>query len=500
MKKVFFLLAICLIQIKAVSQVINFDNKGRQLVKFDELGNAVDAHDGEIACFNGTYYLYGTSYDCGFAWQDETAPFCGFKVYESKDLRNWVDKGFLFDAKTAIWQSRCDGKTYGCFRPHVVYNQKTKLYVLWINVYDNCSGYRVFTSAAATGPFLEVAEPKLAVNADMPAGGLNNGDHDTFVDDDGKAYLAYTDWRRNGAIVIEQLSDDYLTGIGKCFRDVTDKRTEAPCLFKRNGLYYVIYSDPNCGYCGGTGSSYKTAKSLLGPWSEPIEISNNSCGGQPSFVSAMRINGKTMYLYGSDLWNNGAKNEALANYYWAPLEFAENGAIKHLKCAETYLLKKNSSLAAFSQDMLGANGYNIRDDINNDRHYSQSFTVKRSGKLKDISVTLFKNKYPNADLIFELYSTTEDGLPTGTPIFCRALNPKQLGWSPRNVVVHSNVKVDKGRTYAFVLSTKATEGNYGCVTKESTTSEERLALRTGEQQSFMLLPQSTIKFEIHIAR
>lgn len=115
MKKVFFLLAICLIQIKAVSQVINFDNKGRQLVKFDELGNAVDAHDGEIACFNGTYYLYGTSYDCGFAWQDETAPFCGFKVYESKDLRNWVDKGFLFDAKTAIWQSRCDGKPMDVF-------------------------------------------------------------------------------------------------------------------------------------------------------------------------------------------------------------------------------------------------------------------------------------------------------------------------------------------------------------------------------------------------
>jgi beta-xylosidase len=128
---------------------------------------------------------------------------------------NWRDEGFLFDAKTPVWQSRCDGKTYGCFRPHVVYNAKTKLYVLWINVYDNVVGYRVFTSKTPIGPFNEVAEPHLAVNSDMPAAGLNNGDHDTFIDDDGTAYLAYTDWRTKGTIVIEKLSADYLTGTGE---------------------------------------------------------------------------------------------------------------------------------------------------------------------------------------------------------------------------------------------------------------------------------------------
>jgi len=188
----------------------NFNSSGEQIVRFDNMGDAIDAHDGEIAEFNGVYYLYGTSYDCGFEWGRKDAPFCGFKVYSSSDMVHWTDKGFLFDASTQLWQTRCNGNTYGCFRPHVIYNRKTKLYVLWINVYDNRIGFRVSTSAAPTGPFKEVAEPSLAVNKNSAVAGLNNGDHDTFVDDDGKGYIAYTDWRTTGTIVIEELSADYL--------------------------------------------------------------------------------------------------------------------------------------------------------------------------------------------------------------------------------------------------------------------------------------------------
>jgi beta-xylosidase len=281
--------------ISAHAQVRNFSPTGEQVTKFDNTGRAVDAHDGMIASFDGTYYLYGTSYDCGFEWNNKTAPFCGFKSYSSKDLIHWKDEGFLFDAQNQLWQSRCDGKTYGCFRPHVAYNRKNKQYVLWINVYDNVVGYRVFTSRSPAGPFTEVEEPKIAINNDKPAAGLNNGDHDLFVDDDGTAYLAMTDWRAKGAIAIEQLTDDYLSGTGKVVTQVTSEKTEAPGLFKRKGIYYVTYSDPNCGYCSGTGTSYKTASSPLGPWSAAKKISDNSCGGQPSFVATLRLPKDTLW-------------------------------------------------------------------------------------------------------------------------------------------------------------------------------------------------------------
>jgi hypothetical protein len=174
----FLMLALVLTTQSALSQskkkaatplntVTNFDKDGKQVTRFSTVGDAIDAHDGEIALFNGVYYLYGTSYDCGFEWGNKSAPFCGFKSYSSTDMVNWTDRGFLFDAQTPVWQTRCNGNTYGCFRPHVIYNPKTALYVLWINVYDNVSGYRVFTAKSPVGPFTEVAEPKLAVNA-MP--------------------------------------------------------------------------------------------------------------------------------------------------------------------------------------------------------------------------------------------------------------------------------------------------------------------------------------------
>ena len=106
------------------STLVNFNSKGLQVTRFDAMAAAIDAHDGEIALFEGIYYLYGTSYDCGYEWGNKSAPFCGFKSYSSKDLVNWSDRGFLFDAQTNIWQTRCNGKTYGCYRPHVIFNKK----------------------------------------------------------------------------------------------------------------------------------------------------------------------------------------------------------------------------------------------------------------------------------------------------------------------------------------------------------------------------------------
>src|SRR5262249_33822489 len=158
---------------------------------------------------------------------------CGFKAYSSPDLVHFTDRGFLFDATTATWQTRCNGSTYGCFRPHVLRNEATGLYVLWINVYDNAIGFRVFTSTAPPGPFTEVAVPVLAVNRHAPVAQVNNGDPALFVDDDHVAYLAYTDWRTSGRIAIERLDARYESGTGDYVAAITPGSTEAPALFKR---------------------------------------------------------------------------------------------------------------------------------------------------------------------------------------------------------------------------------------------------------------------------
>ncbi|MDN3550686.1 family 43 glycosylhydrolase [Mucilaginibacter aquaedulcis] len=462
-----FLSVFLITQIACAQTIKNFSKNGRQLTKFDNLGNVVDAHDGEIALFNGVYYLYGTSYDCGFEWGNKSAPFCGFKVYSSTDLDHWTDKGFLFDAKTTVWQTRCDGKTYGCFRPHVIYNQKTRLYVLWINVYDNRVGYRVFTSKKPVGPFVEVKEPTLAVNSEMPVAGLNNGDHDTFVDDDGTAYLAYTDWRTQGSIVIEKLSPDYLTGTGQHVKSVTDGKTEAPALFKRKGIYYMVYSDPNCGYCSGTGASYRTAKSPLGPWSAGKKISDNSCGGQPSFVSTFKLNSETVFLFGSDLWNNAAKNEALANFYWAPLTFAADGSINPLVCGETAVFPKDAA-----NKPITTNGdFTTVCDINKTKQRGQVFSADRSGTLYQLNLTTFKSGYPDADLVVEVHSTDDQLNPSGPALATVNLKQDNLSWAPKNYALKLKVEVVKGKRYVVVIKSATTTGCYGIEYNEVETAD-----------------------------
>jgi hypothetical protein len=438
----------------------NFDKHGNQVIRYSTVGDAIDAHDGEIALFNNTYYLYGTSYDCGFEWGNKKAPFCGFKVYSSKDLSNWTDRGFLFDAKTKVWQTRCNGNTYGCFRPHVIFNKNTQLYILWINVYDNVSGYRVFTSNSPVGPFTEAAEPKLTVNLTAPAAGLNNGDHDTFVDDDGTAYLAYTDWRTKGTIVIERLSSDYLTGTGELVKSVTEGQTEAPGMFKRNGIYYVIYSDPNCGYCSGTGTSYKTARFPLGPWSESKKISDNSCGGQPSFVSTIKLNSGNVYLFGSDLWNNAAKNEALANYYWAPLTFNADGSIIPMTCDAPF---KVTAGKAVKIPVIDDKRQSVKGvaDIAGELKRSQTFLAGLSGILKAIYLPAYRVGDPDKGLQIAIYQSDLNGNLVGKSLWNKTIPVEAIGWSVKRQFLHPDILLTKGLVYSILLSSATTKGSYG---------------------------------------
>lgn len=453
-----WLTIVCLLPVLLKAQSFNnFNSQGEQVTKFSKLGDAIDAHDGEVAYFNSVYYLYGTSYGCGFEWGHKDAPFCGFTVYSSKDMVTWTNKGMLFDASTPVWQTRCNGNTYGCFRPHVIYNKATRLYVLWINVYDNQVGYRVFTSKTPVGPFVEKDQPKLAVNGTAPVAGLNNGDHDTFVDDDGTAYLAYTDWRAKGAIAIEQLSADYLTGTGKVVQAVTAARTEAPALFKRKGIYYLVYSDPNCGYCSGTGASYRTAKSPLGPWSDGIKISDNSCGGQPSFVSSIKLKSGDVFLFGSDLWNKAAKNESLANYYWAPLSFAADGSINPIICQNTVAIP--SAINKKTKPTYYAPGC----DISNGTKRTQTFKATKTGLLNDVSISAFKNTYPDADLLIEIGEPGNDKMLSSSII-----KGDKVSWSPKNMVVHPKIKVVRGKSYIIAISSTTTKGCYGLEYNRST--------------------------------
>jgi hypothetical protein len=258
--------------------------------RFDVKGNAIDAHDGQIQRFGDTYYLYGTSYGCGYVRMERPAtPWCGFKVYSSPDLTHWTDRGYLFDPNTAAWQARCNSATLSCYRPHVVYNRTTGKYVLWVNTYDIPVDYHVFTADSPVGPFTEVATPTLAING--------GGDMDLFVDTDGTAYLAHSVASGGYDIAVEKLDASYTSGTGQAVK-LGMTHVEAPSMFKRNGIYYLVISDPYCAYCAGTGASYLTAPTPLGPWHTVLRSDVPTDNGQ------MYLNGiQTLTNVGAD-WSD----------------------------------------------------------------------------------------------------------------------------------------------------------------------------------------------------
>ena len=119
-------------------QIVTIDNTRPRR---DVTGTIIDAHDGCLQLFGSRFYLYGTAYGTN----DGYSPANRFRVYSSPDLEQWTLAGELFKEQPA-------GVYY---RPYVVFNPKTRKFVLWYNWYprqwDGQTG--VATSDTPVGPF-----------------------------------------------------------------------------------------------------------------------------------------------------------------------------------------------------------------------------------------------------------------------------------------------------------------------------------------------------------
>lgn len=218
-------------------------------VWLDKGGFPVNAHGGGIVYINKVYYWFGEKRGV------HTSE--GVSVYSSKDLYNWKDEGLALAQSTDPESDIA----IGCLmeRPKVIYNQKTKKYVMWFHLELKGKGYAaaragVAVSDKATGPyrFLSSFRPNGNMSRDM----------NLFVDDDGAAYHIYSS-DENMDLRIVRLSDDYLTATDKdvlLFR----KQQEGPALFKANGEYYLITSGCT-GWAPNKASLHKAAH-IFGPW------------------------------------------------------------------------------------------------------------------------------------------------------------------------------------------------------------------------------------------
>lgn len=207
--------------------------------------------DPHIASFNGRYYLYPTT--DGYAGWGGTY----YKAFSSTDLVNWTDHGVILDhgpdvswADNSAWApavATANGRYYLYFSGGLASGNTAKQ--LGVAVADS-----------PAGPFRDALGRPLVSGSQFSGGQAI--DPMVFTDDNGQSYLY---WGQGVARAV-RLNADMVSFDAAQVRVITPSGyNEAPFVFKRNGVYYLMWSE-NDTRSEDYRVAYATGSSPLGPW------------------------------------------------------------------------------------------------------------------------------------------------------------------------------------------------------------------------------------------
>ncbi|WP_199509399.1 RICIN domain-containing protein [Nucisporomicrobium flavum] len=270
----------------------------------DTAGSIVHAHGGGILASGGYFYWFGES-------RNADLTFRAVALYRSTDLKTWE-----FRRNVLTQASAPELQVANIERPKVIYNRSTGQYVMWMHK-ENGRDYSEARAAVATSPTID---GDYAYRGSLrPFNQHMSRDITAFVDDDGAGYMVSAA-RDNYDLHVYRLTSDY-TNVAALVRAWTGDHREAPALFKRDGIYFMLTS-------GATGwapnqQRYATATSLSGPWSGWADVGNATAyGSQTAFVLPVQGSQTTTYLYLGDWWGPGyGATYADSRYVWLPLRF-----------------------------------------------------------------------------------------------------------------------------------------------------------------------------------
>ncbi len=329
----------------------------------DRAGVHINAHGGGILVDQGVYWWFGEHKVAGKAGNVAQV---GVSCYASRDLYAWEDAGIAL----AVSDDPTSDLARGCIieRPKVIYNPRTRRFVMWFHLELKDQGYgaarvgvavaerpagpyrfvRSFRpnagdwplnvpeeqkrplddterAALAAQPFTGGAFPAYPASGTFrrdAAGGQMSRDMTLFVDDDGAAYQVRAA-EENGTLHIALLSDDFLGTAGPYVRVLPGRFNEGPALFKRDGRYWLIASD--CTGWAPNAARSAVADSIWGPWTEL----GNPCEGDAQQLATtfesqstyvLRVPGhEDAYIYLGDRWRPEDARDG--RYVWLPLRF-----------------------------------------------------------------------------------------------------------------------------------------------------------------------------------
>lgn len=198
--------------------------------------------DPHIAVFGTTFCLYPTTDMVG--WDPKS-----FHGWTSKDLKIWKDEGVILDLpRDVAWA------TGQAWAPAIA--TKNGKYYFYFSANQNIG---VAVSDHPMKRFKDALGTPMVAKGEYPCQAI---DPMVFVDDDGTPYLFFG----QGKCMAVKLNDDMISYDHQSVKQISlEGFNEGPFLFKRNGLYYLSWSeydtrDPRYSV------AYATSKSPLGPY------------------------------------------------------------------------------------------------------------------------------------------------------------------------------------------------------------------------------------------
>lgn len=261
----------------------------------DLSGNPIQAHGGYIIKYGGYFYWYGENR------QSDNYVSC----YRSQDFMNWEFRRNVLtkNSETKATRVKSDmnlinenGGKVNVERPKVLFNEKTKKFVMWAH-FENGLDYSCAAACVAT---CDTPDGDFVYHGSFRPFGEMSRDCTLFLDDDGKAYFISAS-RDNMDTHIYRLSDDFLNCDKFCASLWQSELREAPAMFKKDGEYFMINS-----YCTGwepNQGKYSRSNRICDGWRD-LELfgDETTFDSQPAFVFPLETDGKTEYIYFGDRW------------------------------------------------------------------------------------------------------------------------------------------------------------------------------------------------------
>ena len=248
-------------------------------------GDTVQAHAPGFLKIKDTWYMVGE--DRSREWRPDV------NLYSSRDLQNWsFEKKIIANGVT----SPDLGSTRMIERAKLLYNKKTKRYVVWCHWESSnygASEAACFSSDRIDGTYrLEWSGRPL---------GIKSRDCNVFVDTDGTAYFISTT-EENQHLGLFRLSDDYLS-IVEHTQIFPWQRREAPAIVKLDQKYFMFSSD--CTGWAPNQCKLSWSHDLKTGWSTLENIGDDKAfRTQPAAILEIKGSKDTTYLYVGDRWKD----------------------------------------------------------------------------------------------------------------------------------------------------------------------------------------------------